>query len=389
MKQKTGLTQAGWRALTIAACVQASACGGVSTDERRDPDDLAVETDALSTDCGSSGAEPPTGICAPVLLDGYAYAEAPSLWPGSQSVGSMGVQGSGYLVSLAHAGDPALRFSRATDLFVGPDGTLEDTAGRELLGYAPESEDFTCLVPLRAPATVPAAATRHVALQMNLDAREPVVAFDAADPSGTSNTSISFSIFDDAGAPRTIDIYFQRREPLRWGYHAFADGSDIEGGTPGEPVALGQGRLTFTSSGALESVLTSGLCASFAGGAAPEQCLTIDFGRAIAEGGDGFGGATSFASFSAVMALAVDGYAAGTAAGVAIDPDGLAKVFFDNGTAAPFGVLALARFPRERKLAETADGSFVATPASGTEELGVPGEAGRGVLYYRELAVSP
>jgi len=388
MKQKTGFGQVGWRTLTIAACVQASACGGVSTDDRRDPDVLVVESDALSGDCGPSDAEPPaaaSGVCAPALLEGYGYAEAPNLWPGLQSVGSLGIQGSGYFVGAMNGSEP-LRFSREADVFVAPDGTLEDAAGRMLLGHAPE--DVTCLMPLRAPATVPPVATHLVSLQMNLDAREPVVAFNAADPSGTSNTSVSFSIFDGIGQSRTIDIYFQRREPLRWGYHAFADGSDIEGGTPGEPVALGQGRLTFTSSGALESVLASDLCASFAG-AESDQCLTLDFGQTIADGGDGLGGATSFAFFSAVMALAVDGYAAGTAAGVAVDPNGLASIFFDNGTAAPFGVLALARFPRERKLAETPDGTFVATPASGAEELGVPGQAGRGVLYYRELAVSP
>src|SRR5688572_11216017 len=389
MKQKTGSGQVGWRTMTIAAWVDASACSGVSTDERRDPDVLEVDTDALSADCGPADTELPTPdrICAPSLLDGHGYADAASIWPGPQSVGPFGIQGSGYFVSLAHGSDPALRFSRATDVFVAPDGTLEDTAGHALLGYA-ASADTTCLAPLRAPATAPAAPTRHVSLQMNLDAREPVVPFNAADPSGTSNTSVSFSIFDGAGQPRTIDIYFQRRETLRWGYHAFADGNDIEGGTPGEPVALGQGRLTFTDSGALESVLASDLCASFAG-AASDPCLTIDFGRAIADGGDGFGGATSFASFSAVMALAADGSSAGTAAGVAIDPSGLASVYFDNGTAAPFGVLALARFPRERKLAETPDGTFIATPASGPEELGVPGQTGRGLLYHREAAVSP
>jgi flagellar hook-basal body protein len=382
MKQMMGFTRGGWQTLAALACVQASACGGVSTDERWETDTHELEP---TEPTGCAGAEPtPAGgadpgstalVCVPPLPAEYGYAEPPSFWLGTQSVGSFGIQGEGYFVALDLLGEQALRFSREVDVFVSPDGTLEDGEGRALLGYPYDRLDLSCLGPLRAPATVPPAPTRNLSLQVNLDSRSTIVSFDIEDPSNTSNTSVSFSVFDSLGAARTVDIYFQHIQPLTWGFHALVDGDDIEGGMPGQYMEIGRGSLAFTDTGALANVVASDLCASFSRGADPDQCVSIGLR------------ATSFAATSKVWGLSADGTAPGTAVFAGFDPDGTARVFFDNGTMAPFGVLALARFPRERALAEGDDGTFNATPASGPEQLDLPGTAGRGVVYHREAEV--
>jgi flagellar hook-basal body protein len=386
MKQMMGLRRLGGRTLAVLACLQGSACGGVSTDERWELDAFAVNAAELSSGCESSGAESTpaegadagsTAACSPLPLAGYGYAEPPSIWLGVQALGSIGVRDQGYLVALDPGSEPPLRFSRETYVFASPDGTLEDAAGRQLLGYPSDVADLRCLAPLRAPATAPATPTRRASLQMNLDVRSPLVTFDLEDPDATSNFSVSFQLFDSRGEGRTVDVYFQRVDARTWTYHGLADGSALQGGTPGEHVELGQGSLAFTDAGMLSSAFAPDLCASFTQGATPNQCVSIAFG------------ATSFADFSSVMALALDGSPAGAAAFVGIDPSGLASVYFDNGTSAPLGALAVARFPRERNLAEQPDGTFIETPASGPPHFGVPGTAGRGVLFYSEASATP
>jgi flagellar hook protein FlgE len=401
MKQKFSLTSGGWQTLAVLSCVQASACGVTSGGERWDPDELALEgneppacdeptpaPDAEGTESGphSTGNVP---TCPHVPLEGYGYGEPPSFWLGEQTVGPVAVQGPGYLVMCADEPDALDRFARETEVFVAPDGTLEDAAGRSLLGYASELSDtrsaseisdLTCLTAMRAPAQAPPAPTRRLSLGMNLDARDVRVTYLPEDPNGTSNHSVSFVPFDARGQSRYLDLYFQHVEALTWTYHAIVDGSDLEGGTPGEHVEVGAGALSFTASGALSSVFAPDICPSFVHVPAPAPCLSIDFGWALADGGNGLSGATSFASPNEVASLSFDGVAPGSAVFIGVAQNGLVSTYFDNGTSASVGFLSLARFPSERHLSTSADGTLSATPSSGDAQLGLPGTPGRGLL---------
>jgi flagellar hook protein FlgE len=290
------------------------------------------------------------------------------------------------------------RFSREAEVFVAPDGTLEDAAGRALLGYAsdlgdtifpPVVNDLTCLTELRAPAQAPPAPTRRVYLRMNLEARDVMTTFVLEDPDGTSNHSVSFMPFDSRGQSRYLDLYFQHVDASTWTYHALVDGSDLEGGVPGEYVEVGAGVLSFTADGALASAVTPDICPSFVDVPQSAPCLSIDFGWSIADGGNGLSGTTSFASPNEVTSLWFDGVAPGTAAFIEVAQNGFVRTFFDNGTFASVGSLALARFPSERHLTTLADGTLSATASSGDAQLALPGTPGRGLLSQGALAAAP
>jgi flagellar hook-basal body protein len=401
MKQKLASTSRGWQTLAVLSCVQASACGATSADERWEPDDLALEGNELAA-CdepapapdpeGTESAPPSAGnvpTCPHVPFEGYGYAELPSFWLGEQAVGPVAVQGPGYMVMRTVGPDALDRFSRETEVFVAPDGTLEDAAGRTLLGhaseladtpYAPTVIDQTCLTAMRAPAQAPPAPTRGVYLVMNLDARDPTTTFVLEDPDGTSNHSVSFMPFDSHGQSRYLDLYFQHVDASTWTYHALVDGSDLEGGVPGAHVEVGAGSLSFTADGALASAITPDICPSFVHVPQPAPCLSIDFGWAIADGGNGLSGTTRFASPNEVRSLWFDGVAPGTAERIGVAENGLVRTYFDNGTSASVGFLSLARFPSERHLSTSADGTLSATPSSGDAQLGLPGTPGRGLL---------
>ncbi len=369
--------------ISMAACG-----GGLSSDER-------WELDA-DPPLDSAEAEPigpalnMTSECAVVAEQqlaaaGYRYATPPGFWQGSQETKTLAVDGAGYFVWSEPNGEPpGYRYSRDVSFFVAPDGSLQDTSGRRLLGYAPAGA--RCLAPLRAPWLAPPVATALVVIHVNLDPRDLVVEFVVEEPEGSSNLSTTVSVTDSEGGPHLIDIYFNHlREPDRaYDVHVLTDGSELVGQVPGARVLLGSGRIAFASDGNLFSDVMPTICASFSGGAL-EQCFSIDFGHSMADGNPiGLGGSTGFASGSAVYAQSADGLVVGLGADVQVDGWGRVSAGFDNGAGLALGTLALARFPREPSLVTQPDGVLRASDESGQPQLGIPLSLGRGSVRFDE-----
>jgi len=363
-----------------------SACGGaLPTDERWD-DDANGTTDGSTggaTD-GSTGSatEPiPDLDCQVDGNAGYHYAEPPEFWLGSQAPFPVAVRGPGYLVTRGeNPARPEPHFATQAQLSVSPDGTIEDRAGRALLGYSPQPHaSGPCVMPLRAPTFSPPEVTTRVSVVMNLDVRTPVyLLFDLVDPEGTSNVATSFTIVDSLGARHGAGLYFTNWGGNLWPYYVLIEGSEAAGGTAGVDVLVGEGMLQFSADGALETATTPQVCVSFAGGVTPEQCVDLSFGQDIASGGTGFTGSTQFAADTAVFALDANGYTAGTGSAVRVDGAGLVTAEYDSGATLALGTLALARFATEAGLAAQPDATFTATRASGPPQLGHPLSPGRG-----------
>jgi flagellar hook protein FlgE len=369
--------------------LSASACGGaLSSDERWPLDDGGASAGSLGNAIEDVSDElialPPVRE-TPCSVDGspeHHYAEAPEFWLGSQAATPIAVRGAGYLVSSDVDGPPLQRFARQTQLSVAPAGYLADSAGRQLLGYLPESQAHgPCVMPLRAPNVSAPEATTRVDIVMNLDPRSYIVTFDLVDPNATANGSTSIRVIDSLGAGHTIDLYFANRGGNLWAYYVLADGSDLDGGTAGYYDLLGEGSLQFTSEGALETAATPPVCPSFAGGSTPDQCFELGFGPDITNNGTaGLSGTTQFASDLAVYAQEANGYVAGTGSEIHVDGYGEVTVEYDSGASILIGTLALARFATEAGLAPESDGSFSATEASGPPQMGYPAGPGRGSL---------
>ena len=393
----------GWAVAWALGAWALVGCGGAaSTGERWEVDGqpLSAAPDAGSLVTGpEEGCEadgqlaPDTGVMATGVeyhcerawhdaraAEGYQYADAPAFWLGSQAPRSLAVDGLGYVVLGQAAGEPpARRYARQLAYVVGPDGTLEDTAGRELLGYPPNADTTgECLTPLRVPFLAPPRATTAIAIQANLDARSPIQTFDILDPEGTASASTSISVWDSDGGAHTLDVYFGNQGGYLHEVNVVVDGGDLAGGTPGVPTLIGTGWLQFTVDGALYSEVLPRLEISFVSGAS-NQTIDLNFGTSIEEGSHGLDGTTDFAWETAVYAQTQDGLPPGVGSDVTIDGSGNVHTNFDNGATLAAGRLAIARFPREAKLATDA-GVLRETAASGEPLLGRPLDAGRGSL---------
>ena len=137
-------------------------------------------------------------------------------------------------------------------------------------------------------------STMLIAMALNLQSDAQILAWDAANPSTTSNFSSSITIYDSLGQPSVITIYFNRTGDDAWDWHAF------EGTTQ-----LGTGSLTFDP--------TTGQLAS--GGTAlvtvNNQSIALDFGNT-----------TQNASPSMVIYQRQDGYPQGETCISVIAPNG-------------------------------------------------------------------
>jgi flagellar hook protein FlgE len=381
--QKLARRGAAYRALLLGL----SACGGaVSTGERWDPDGVVQPLIPATEDLGGAvqNESPP---CADERLSGYDYADPPGFWLGSQAERGVEVTGAGFFASDdALAERHAVRFSRRVALSVGPEGALEDRGGHALLGYPPHAvPGGPCVIRLLAPIFTAPQATTHISIRMNIDPRQELREFDLNEPEQTSNSSTSMSVFDSQGDDHVLEIYFNNLGGNVHNYSVLADGSEIFGGTSGYPVLLGQGQLQFTSDGALDTTTLPPLDINFLGNVTPNQAVSIDFGTAIADGGSGYEGTTSFATASFVSSQSQDGYPMGTGDDVSITPSGDVTVTFDNGAALVIGKLALARFPNEDRLTAEADGSLRSNAQSGPAQFGAPSGPGRGSLAVAAL----
>lgn len=274
-------------------------------------------------------------------------------------------------------------YTRAGQMTINNDGYLVNPEGLKVQGYAanPDLTLQAAVSSLRVPtSSLSPHATAEMTVTANLDSSASLIpaAWDALDPSATSNYSTSMTVYDSLGNSRTLDVYFRKTADNAWEYHVLADGSELAGGTPGTFTELGQGTLTFDTNGALLDAQTPALAVDFADGATAGQAISLDFGDDIAnDGATGLAGTTQFSAASAVSSQSQDGYASGEFSGVSIDGTGLVQGLYTNGQKIAIGQLAVAKFRSEDGLGRAGSGLWIETRDSGTAALGGAGTGGR------------
>lgn len=321
-------------------------------------------------------------ICPATFLDELHYAEGNEFWLGDQSEVMFRVDGFGYFAAQGADGAmPARRYTRNLALSVRSDGTLEDHAGYEVLGYSPAADD-TCLTTLRAPLSLPARPTTALALTANLESQsdDPGESFDVSKPAASAIAApFSVPLVDVDGRMRSLAVYVEHTGAGSFRYHVLVPQNDVIPGTTGFEE-LGFGDLQFDADGALVAESSPLLCVGYAGASA-QQCFTVDFGRAIADdGATGPESSTSKESSTTLIKLTSDGYPAGTSTKLSVDAKGVVSVVLDNGQSRGIGSLALARFPNEGALAAVDTTTFRQTTASGTPAFAAPASPGRGTV---------
>ncbi len=285
-------------------------------------------------------------------------------------------------------------YSRDGQFRLDAAGFLVNPAGLKLSGRMrlPDGSLAAATTPLSVPtAAIAAQATSAVEISANLDASAapPPLAFDASNPANTANASTSIQIFDSLGNAHSLDVYFAKTSDGQWDYHALVSGDELNPQLPGVGVEVGNGSLSFTSNGALDTLTTNQVVnVSFAGGATPAQPLTVAFGSTLSGGGTGLDGTTQFSMPSGVSAETQNGHSSGALSGVSIASNGAVEGLYTNGMRLPVGELVIAKFRSEDGLARAGQGLWAATRESGEAALGAASSGGRGALSAGALETS-
>ena len=276
-------------------------------------------------------------------------------------------------------------YSRAGQFRVDPNGAIVDPTGLNVMGRAlePDGGLSTGIRPLVVPTNgIQARATTEIDVTANLDASAPVLPtpFDITDPSSTSTTATSITVFDSLGAPHSLDIYMNKLADNQWEYRVVASGDELNPTQPGQDVEVGSGLLFFSTDGALETVSESQTISVDFLSATPGQVIDLDFGTSIADGGTGLDGSTQFSMPSGVSSQSQNGFSSGALSGISFAPDGTVLGLYTNGRSVPVGQLQVAKFRATDALGRAGNNLWVETLESGPPALGAAGAGGRGQL---------
>lgn len=237
----------------------------------------------------------------------------------------LAIQGNGFFIAKgSHDGLNGSYYTRAGQFTVDKSGYLVNLDGLRIQGYPADSTGALTGVlgdlDIGA-ATAPPKATTQLTIRANLqsDATIPA-AWDATNPTGTSNFSTSTTVYDSLGAAHQVTTYFRRNDIGSWEWHAMTDGGGLQGGIAGQQTEIATGTLTFDSSGKLDTVTQTTNFNPV--GAVQPQALNFNFGDPLSAGGTGLAGTTQFASPSATTFLDQDGYASGDLANISVDSKG-------------------------------------------------------------------
>jgi flagellar hook protein FlgE len=262
----------------------------------------------------------------------------------------------------------------------------------------------------------------NASVEVNLDATTEVILdpntgglmpFDPANPLQTSQFSTALTVYDSLGTGHTVDIYFQKTADNNWNWFMGTRANQLAGQNGNNLVVVGSGTLSFTSDGALDTVMTTGdingplaapvqgaeVSFDFAGGALPGQAISYDFGtpRLVWDGAafvpnaaatTGFEGTTQFASASSTLLQSQDGYGSGVLQSFSVDEQGKVRGLFSNGQALDLKRVALAKFPSTFGLKPVGKNLYSESIISGQPIVAGPGTSGLGSVLSGALEIS-
>jgi flagellar hook protein FlgE len=315
----------------------------------------------------------------------------------------------------------AVFYTRTGDFAQNRDGNLTNPRGLILQGFEVDANGnpLTVLKDMNfSDQTFPPSATQTATVSLTLDSRAAVVgtAFDPANAAATSSFSTALTVYDSLGNAHTLDVYLQKTASNTWNWFVTARADEFTGLTGTTPVALARGQMTFTGTGALDTLTTThsinystgaltalasqqqgaSVTLNFASGAQQNQAVTCNFGtpRQIFNGSafvpdasapTGLDGTVQFGSPSATVFQSQDGFTSGTLQGFSINPQGIVQGQFTNAQSRPLLRVALARFPSPTGLNDVGNGLFTPSFNSGEAVLATPGTSGLGSIVSSSL----
>jgi flagellar hook protein FlgE len=235
---------------------------------------------------------------------------------------------------------------------------------------------------------IDARASKKVELFMNLDLQaDAKLIFDPLKPDDTSHFATGATVYDTAGSPHVVTMYFNKTEEGKWQWRAMARGEEIQGGEPGKMMEQASGTLIFDTDGRLKTQTIDNNSFNFNKGSQPDQKIEFVFGKDKDSGGDGTS-VTQYGTASEAYKTVQDGYTAGTLSGLSFNDDGTLAAIYSNGQSINLAQLALAKFENPEGMFKMGQNRFRESRLSGQPTIGSPGTGGRGTLVSKALESS-
>ena len=222
----------------------------------------------------------------------------------------------------------------------------------------------------------------------NLDLRaEKALEFDPKRPEQTSHFATGVTVYDSAGSPHVVTIYFNKSDEGEWTWRAMAKGEEVVGGKKDTQVEQARGKLLFDTDGRLKEQKIDKSSFQFAKGAVPDQFIRFAFGDDKKNGGTGLQ-VTQYGTASEAYKTIQDGFTAGTLAGLTFSDDGFLSAVYSNGQSFNLAQVAIAKFENPEGLFKTGQNRFRESRLSGQATIGSPNTGGRGKVMSKSLESS-
>ena len=282
----------------------------------------------------------------------------------------LAISGNGFFI-VSNGG--ASEYTRAGSFLVDRDGFLTNEAGNRLQGYQGNTDGVITgeLGDLFIDTTlVDPKVTSKVAITSNLDSREATPAttpFASTDPTSYNSTT-STTIYDSLGNSHVLQLYYVKTATANtWDVY-----TSVDGGTPPAATQISfdpDGTLAAASNNSIAITTPAAELLSAAGVAtgAADLTYTVDILATTQLG-------TDFSLNSATQ----DGYGAGQLISFEFDDTGTAFARYTNGQSRAIGQVALASFRNNNGLQPVGGSNYVESFGSGSPNIGVPGNSGRG-----------
>lgn len=300
----------------------------------------------------------------------------------------MAINGGGFFQLKDLSGNS--QYTRNGQFKVDRDGFITNTQGARLLGY-PANDQGTLIAGQAQPLVLPTAGiapstTSAVELELNLDARKPILYDAAKSPlidfkdAKTYNNATSVNVYDTKGQEVSLTYYFQKSAADTWQVYASANGNVVfpnDAGLP-QPIAT----LTFPEHGKApinQDDPTLPLAPiSF------NVPATSNFQGAVTEPIPGveldLSKLTQYGAIFGVTNVTQDGFPPGQLNAIKIQPNGIVLATYSSGQSTPVGQVELATFRNVQGLQPLGGNVWGATFESGDAVPGTPGSGNLGVL---------
>ncbi len=291
----------------------------------------------------------------------------------TSNVTDMAISGSGFFVLESYAG--ARAYTRAGSFSINKTGALVDPNGNQVMGWNRIGNQITTTnaiapVQINMGITSPPAATTEFSAYTNLD----------SNARAGDQYSMPVQIYDSLGSPHSM-IFTYTKSTVAAGDPAAATAAwDLAISTDGGATVTGPTRVTFDTNGTLLSPAADPTLTltGWANGAT-SPTLTWDLWRS------GSATLTGYSAPSTTSNTAQDGFGAGTIRSLIVDQDGLVVGNFTNGQTIPLAQVALATFANQNGLSKQGDNTWTETLSSGSGNVGLANEGGRGAVLGANL----